>query len=339
MVDTIQTIQEIGFRQEVTEGVSPITAAVPPLHFGFYETTWGKFPQYLQDVQAYYRGQSYDPYRKSVSKTSVIGQVSYVPVDSVMWYLGLGNATGDNVDHVVTGINSGDVPSWSMRYESSNGTDFHRKDVVNARVKRLSSSINFLQPDNFLVNNLTYIGANQIDEASLTDNQRISPVYADTGLVTTSAQPYRVDNNFVLNWDQGGDNVDLKNLGLDFNYILDTMNRVRHIKGQKYGKWVTTGNRVHGIGFRFLRKGVTDVFDDYVGQVAADTFKDFRLKIYNSATNYLQFDFTNVSINKCELNHAMIENNEEAYYEMEMLPETVTVTTRDGVDKSFYGDY
>lgn len=422
MVDLIQSIQEIGFREETIEGTSPITVAVPPIHFGLNEQTWGKFPEFIQDVQSYNRGQNYDPYRQYLAKTTLKGQVSFIPTNGTSWYLINGAASGDGTTHTVTGINSGDLPTSSIRWESSNGTDGHRKDVVGVKPSRLAWTLDFLLPDNFMLANLVYMGLNQINEASLTGgDQYIESTYADSEIIDTSSvtvtfadnggsadtitrasgdwttnfsngdqitivgstsndntvgevytittaattvltlvstnalaaetmssgtlvvghtqNPYRVDNNFSWVWDVGGDNVELRTHGLDFAYILDGTNRPRHIKGQKNTKWITTGNRRHSIGFKLIRSGETSIFDDYLNQVTDDTFKDMTFKIYNTASTYIKFTFNNVSINKCDLNHAMIERGTVPHYDVMMTPESVSIEIVDGVKKTFYGDY
>ena len=205
-------------------------------------------------------------------------------------------------------------------------------------MKRLALSIDLSMPDNILTENFTFIGRNLINETSLTDNQNITPVWAD-GDTLASQKGYRMDDTVGAGvfWDTGGDNINLKNYLFDFNYIMDTTNRSRFIQGQDFAKWVATGVRTHVLAFKMIRSDVTDVFDDYVLQTPSNSFKNMSFKIFNKAGKYRDYTFTKVAIQKCDMNVAMINEGEEPYYDVEARVQSTLLSTIDDVPAALYG--
>jgi len=336
MVDKLQYNQSIGFREESVDGTSPITTTEKPIYFGVHSGMWSTYPELKQLFQSLYRGQYKDPYKRVLTKTYIMGNVAFIPVDGLALHLVFGDAvSGGTGIHSLTPIDTGDLPSFSLRYETSNETDFHRKEVVGCKVKRFNMSIDLAQPDSFLIESIDFSGKRQFDEGDLVSNEFIAPIYADDNALSAQT-PYRVDDDFILEWDTNGTPVDLKTNSDVFSYYNDTLLKLHYIKDQLYPQWITTGIRVSVIGLKIRRTDITDFFDDFVGQQSSETYKALKMKIHNNV-GYIQVIFSDVVINRCTLNHAVKAKDEEPYYIVEMLPKSVVFEIKDGVDTTLYG--
>ena len=350
MADTdIHDIQEIGFRTEVTEGVAtegvaPFSASVLPIHFGEYTTSFGKFPQLIQEVAPSYKGGSYDAYIQRVIKTSIFSEIAYVPTNSLMWLYAYGQAvSGGSGIHSLSGINTGNTPSLAIRWETGNDPTYAnniRADALAMKLKRLSMAINFSTPNNVITESATFVGRratyNTDPNDTFTDNNHRAPIYAD-GNPVDSQERYLYDNNFSCKWDDGNTDVELKTYLRDFTYIMDVNQQPRWIDGQKYPQWISTKNRAHGIAFQMIRSDESAIFDSFIGQRNVDIREDLSFLMYNGASNYRDYTFSEMTIQSCELNHAFSGRGEEPYYDIKMTAKSSVLDTKDGLTTVLYG--
>ena len=245
-LDTQRT-QEIGYRAETTDGTSDITVGSPTTYqFGSYSTSWGRFPQYRYDLLTGYRGATFDPYEIRLAKSIVDGAISFIPSNAQMLYHALctsgGSASGvtyvdnggGNYTYTLTPVQNLKPKSMTIRYDTSNGTEFHRKDVVGSRVSRLAYNFDFGLSDAVLNTNMNYMSINMQDSLVTTN---VTPEYAD-GNTLEEQEEYTynrsspTDSIMEVVWDEGGDNVDLVPYLMDFNHIINIPHRFRPVDGQ-----------------------------------------------------------------------------------------------------------
>lgn len=338
-----QDTQEIGYRAETTDGESLITLGDPlSYQFGFYTTSWGKFPQYTYDLLTRYRGATFDPYEIRLAKATVQGSVSFIPGNAQMIYHAVANSSagvsrvdhsGGNFTYTITPVQNVKPQPFTYKYFTKNSdVAVHRKQVTGCRVSQLSYTFDFGLQDAVLHSNMDYMGINMGDNLDTND---VVPVYAD-GNTLKEQEHYGFNDSMECVWDNGGDDVDLIPYLLDFNLITNIVHRFRTVQGLLYPKWIGVGNRAFVAAFRLIRADETSVFDDYLGQVG-NTFKDMRFKIFKNDTDYLEFTMGNVAMSKCDMNNTIDGEKQEPFYDVEAVVTSMEFKSRESTPEALYG--
>ena len=329
------TIQEIGYRSESTFDTSAITAELEPIHFGTYAKSWGNYSEHTHEIVQKWAGIGKDPVITRVAKSMTQGQIAYIPTDSLMWAHTLGTVVSDGLGkQTITGTD-GTLPSYSIREESSNVTNVIREEVTGVRNKTHSFVFDMREPDNLYAENVNYLARQLLPQTSIAVDDRIEPIYADTNTLVNQNEYIR-DSNFEIKWDTLGDNVPMEDYFLDMTYLVDNGIRHRWVQGLKYPKLVSTGKRTHALGFNLRRTDDFSIYDDFKAQIADDTFKNMSFTIYNSATKYKKFTWSNVSIKLLKRNHALLNRGETPKFDAQAFAESVTIETNDGVTDALY---
>ena len=327
--------KELGWIYEVTEGVDPIASGggTPYYYYGHYTKSRGIFPSRNTKLVSYYHG-SRDPTNR-VSYVEPRGSIGFAPVNLIPWYQYLGaRADGGGGIQTITGINSGRLPFTTTRSESQNVSESIRESMVGGKV----NSLNFqILNANMRMNTpaLIGMGIQGMDVKAPTNTAAQVPVFpsGEEGM-------YYPDDNFEFTWDYGGGSpvTEYKDQLMDFKYIGTGANVLGTVGNTVTPYGVEEGMRDHLVMFQIIRGGDTQIRDDYLAQTRSSTGKDLRVKIYNSATKYLQLDLTNLLMETCNMNDAEEKKGEYEIYDVVAKAETLTINGIDGVAASFYQD-
>lgn len=327
--------KQLGWAYEATEGVDPIASGggTPYYKFGKYTKTFGHFPQKTVKTMAVYHG-SRDP-SNYISHVQPKGAVAFAPVNAIPWYQFLGaRADGGGGIHTITGIDSGELPFMTTRFQSENASESIRKSFVGGKLDNL----------NFVISNANTrarspafigMGLKGMDVKTPTNTAAQVPVFP-----SSEEGMYHVDDNFEFTWDYGGGSpvTEYKDQLLEFRYIGMNANIIGTVGNTITPYQILEGVRSHIVQFQILRGGDTQIYDDYIGQTRASTGKDLRVKIYNSATNYLQLDLNNILIEDCKMNDGYQAQSELEIYDVVGIAQDITVNSIDGCAASFYQD-
>lgn len=321
-------------------------------HFANYTKTWGDFPSLKSTIIPRYRGDSRNPYRLDVTKIESVSQMSVMPTNGLMLYLLYGGAiqhpTGGAGHHQLKMWDElaaplSNQPSFATRFHTASSTNALRKTVVGNKMLTHSFNVNLATKD-AMAGLIAFDGRRMIPVSTNTEfNAR--PVYAD-GNSEEDQTWYRRDNNFVFKWDSDldwaaptGDNFSAQIL--TFGAQLDNFNRFMFGSTNKYPSWIIENNRSTTILLTILRGEGTEIFDDYMNQASAigvaDTFKNAHIKIYNTASNFQRFDFTQIAIASIGMNHVSVGNEEQDVYTIAGIARLVDPVVKDGVPSALYG--
>ncbi len=338
MTNDLQRIQDIGHRQEDEFGVSIIDGSNLPIQLGIHDVSVGKMPSKIIEILQTTTGISYDPIIVEIVKESVLGQHSYVPTDGIMWHYANGDTSygivseGRNIKSVdpITSTSDGDdLPSFSVRYYTGNGISAsHNMEALGSKIQQLSWALDLSSVDNWLTETVVYIGK-ELANAGAT---RRIPIYADTNDLS-GQKPFSPKYGFEVFWDS----IDISKYVLQIAFTQMNVLKIRFVDGSLKPQFITLGRRQQGITFQMLRRDITKVFNDYLGQTPLDTFKSMTVKIYNQDGDYRKFYLNDVTLNKCELNFAILQKKEDPMYIVEGVVQTSYSEHYDAVDDTLYG--
>ena len=326
--------KELGWAYEATEGIDPIASGggTPYYKYGKYTRTIGKFPSRDTSIISAYHG-SRDPTNR-ISHVNPKGAVAFSPVNLIPWYQYLGaRADGGGGIQTITGIDSGKLPFITTRFQSENASESIRKSMVGGKVDNINFQITNANT-RMRIPSLMANGIKGMDVKAPTNTAAQVPVFPNN-----EEGMYYVNDNFEFIWDYGGTPItEYKDQLLDFKYIGTNANIFGTVNNTITPYVVEEGMRNHILMFQIIRGGDTRIYDDYISQSRSSTGKNLRVKIYNSATKYLQLDFANVLMKKCDMNDGYQQGGEFEIYDVEADATGLIVNGIDGVAASFYQD-
>lgn len=347
MVDYDAT-QSIGFRKEDIVETDPIDA-VDAKYWKFGRLGISNvFPQEEHIWVPLFYGDR-DPGAIVLQGSVVKAIIGFVPVNLVPWYHFLGACSTDASHiHTITGINSGNLETQTIRSESRGGSADKFWSTVGNRCQMLNFSLDLRNRNTPAVQSLGYQGITTLDPnttipMSLTTTHTTGVKYPTaTGAMggTELDDEYLPDTNFSLKWDYGGGGeTEYKAAALAFSYMgindLKPYGKQNQIDFEK----LYEGQRGHIIGLEIRMGKDSQIWDDYI----ARTLHDLRLKIYNTSTNYMQLDITDIGINKP--NPVTSPIRDERIYRIEGIAKSIQVTGIDGITdygtggvEEFYGE-
>ena len=330
----LHTIQKLGFLTEAAQGADPITDTY--YKFGRAFRPIGKFPNMKYNPHVTYRGGSRDPYDIRVTYEGH-ASLAYAPVNGLGLYRNYGSsATTANV-HRITGIDSGLLPTDTLRWQTESAGADRRKSLVGAKSKTYLFRID-QTPLTYASAGETFLAERLVDPTTSTS---IEPTFPNS-----ESTPYLPDSNFVFKWgvsldgnkefSSGG--VDYSNDWLSGNIIFDSFNRFQKVASQNYPKWVLELDRSTILQFSILRGDDMTIADDFDAQIS-NTFADAHLKIYNGAANYQQIDFEQVVMLTCEENITS-ENvaDDSPVWDVSAIVKSVVANVKDGLAVGLYGE-
>jgi len=331
MTITRDNVQVLGWAWESTEETDPITLSTSLYwQFGF-DSQQFSLPIQNYQIQRYYDGSKRDP-DLDVVQSHVTKSLGFFPTNLIPFYMALGSASSSSGVHTITGVNSGSLPTFTVRTELKGGNVSKYISAVGTKVYSLSFGYNAMTPQIPASIGLGYMAIKSQTAALNSAHGGIKYPTDDYTLTGTEQKNrFKADSNLSFIWDNGGDNVNYSNQLLNFNYILTNDIDPRQIQNQDEVEFQTEGNRSHIVNFQVTRGDDKSIFDD------AGTKKDVKFKIYASATNYIQLTLTNCIGSVSESNYANFARGEVAYWDFKGEAESVSVEGKDGVSTSFYG--
>lgn len=326
-------VQHMGWKMQAAALTDPVTGSGTPYYkFGAATKSLGNFVNYKQFINPVYRSDSRDPaYLAMIDSSEINETLGFVPVNAMPFYLALGQTNQVTDTKTITGIETGELPKFAVRWETSNGTDIIRKTAVDCKVNTLSWQMDFTAKNSHPTVGLN-INARKIISASYAATMAPSVLYA-------SEVPFYDSSNSVATWD--GDSI--KPELLTFSYSLSNQNRFVGLQNQNYNEWVLEGNRTHQIEFTMLR-GTTagsNMYTDFLDQIdnaSSYSMKDVVFKMYQmgSATNYIKLSLSSVALLACEMNMINTVEGERPVYNCTGLAKSLSVEAKDGATYPTY---
>lgn len=363
----LQHTQRIGWREEAADGTDPITSiSLTFYEFGIYTTTWGKYPVLQSELKQYYRGLQFNAYQQRVASTVVVGSISYIPVNGLMFYR-LMAINGAGVTHAagvyrINGITSGFLNTYTTRFRSDNDQDRIQRSCIGTKYQSLTFSINFDEQ-------LDPMAMSEVLTARRMDAIQSSSLAALPSQPANS-NPFYIDTNTKLLWDCDIDaNGQYVNTGTDLDLIpymihltatIDVQMKPSKVVTVHYQTFLLNGPRIYSIQMKLRRTDETSIFDHYVGTTVDGTvvnddsqagksyaglstaFKNMHFKIFaknaaGAVSNYIQMDWQTIGITRIEMNDADPEQDEESWYDITMIAIAGVPTTKDEVAAALYG--
>lgn len=322
--------KKLGWEYEVNEGVDPIGNADPYYNFGQYPNQPpGDFPKKSFTYQTSYAG-GRDPASIRIANAKTTSIKTFAPTNGLPVYQIYGDSTTAAGLHTLDGIDTGELPTITERFQSENAAENIRYSMVGAKTGSLQ-----LAMDNLHLNIKAPLICGQtlkgLDVLASTSQQDKTPVYP-----TSKENMYFKDANFSLVWDTAHDYSDVVK---SFKYICDTSNLFQPLMQQLNPHTILEGFRAHIFLLEILRGDDKAIYTDYLAQTRASTGGDLVIKVYNSATEYIELDASGVFIDDCVMNYANdAADNELELYTAILVATSVVPKIKDGVADSFYGE-
>lgn len=340
----LDTTQQLGWALESTAESDPINA-VNALYWKFGARTHDMrdfHPSEFHTWQPIYTGQYRRPSDAVHVRNMNYGGFAYYPTNGVFPYLCMGDSATAAGVHTITNINSGTLPTITIRSETTGGTTDKFFSTVGTKVQSVNGYINRLSDFQVLSETITYQGINtlmnnncSLNEVHTTGTKFPTSDYTMTG--TERSGRYKSSDGHasyptVCTWD--GDSV-INDLAI-LNYQIVNNLQVKHIENQTDPEYIDEGNIQFLINFSFWRGNTTTdgIMIDYMN----GDQKNFIFTIYNDLTNgyYRTYTWTNVSLLECRPIYAMDE--EPKLYQAHGFAENLSIACKDGVSDTFYGD-
>lgn len=332
---SLSTNQVIGFAPEATPETDPITSADTNPNDKYWKFGAYTFPFELGTEQHEYRPEyflnSRDPNQLVLQKTYVDPTIMFLPVNGIWWYYFCGDSATVTGVHTVSAISTGSLPTLTHRWEDLGGTAPEYNSNVGCKAQTIVWSGNFGNQSAIPMSMAVSLAGIKSAVPSLNSAHDGTKYPTDDGLMagTEVTDLYKYDSNMVFTWD--GDSF-LTQL-TQFQYTGVNLFMKGGIGGQTEREYIHEGYRTHNLLFRILRGTSTSIFDDFL----AETKHDCVLKIYNTATNYMQVTFNDCAIEKLVPPYTP-EVNDSPYYQVECSVTSITPVIKDGIDDGYYGD-
>ncbi len=338
----LEDSQKIGFAIEATEETDPITAE-GSLYWKFGARTT-KFND-LHPIEEHlwkpiYHGGTRMPQDFELISQPLNNIIAFYPTTTVADYLILGNcSTAATNIHTISNIDSGSLPTFTVRSEMSGGTVATYTSAVGCKATALTGQLICNEGFGFLSNSLAYNGIKT--QTATRNDSTTGPYYQTSDGVMTAANQlknryHRNDGTFAFSI--AGN--DVKTSLAMFTYqIINTQNMSAE-SGQSETEWIDEGMYqvlVSGSLFR----GNTDADTAYDSLIAETKTDDIILTIYNGSTNYATRTFSNIVWDKVSAPYASGES--DRFWTFNGQCHNYDVSSKDGItdgvgDKVFYGE-
>lgn len=325
-----------GFSLESTRGTDPINAIDYPywefgglaqdFEFGMAEHKWKR--DYYND--------SRDPSLITLVEKLPDSTIAFLPVNGAFLYYFLGNLESDvGGVRTVNSLNTGALPALTYRWEDKGGDEDEFASIVGNVVENVIITGDF---SNQQANPLAMaVGLAGLEHK----NPTLNSAHNGPEFPTSNGQMggtqindlYKHDSNMSFIWDQGGSNDDYTDelSFIQFNGInilrKITLNNssTRHI--------ILEGKRIQTLSFSIARGVSQNIYNDFL----TGTKHNARFKIYNTASNYIQLDFSNVGLAKPTMQHtAKTKESDNPQLRFECEVTSLTAEIKDGIHSSYY---
>ena len=268
--------------------------------------------------------------------------INFYPTTTVADYMILGSCTTavTNV-HTINNIDSGSLPTFTVRSEMSGGTAGATYiSAVGCKATVLTGQLICHEGFGFLSNSLAYTGIKS--QAAARAGSTTGPYYPTTDGTMTAANQlktryHRNDGSFSFTY--GGNEIKTS-LATFIYQIVNTLDPSAE-SGQSETEWIDEGMysvRISGACWRGADTNADQIYTDHIAETKTS---DIVFKIYNGSTNYATRTFSNIAWDQVDAPYA--EGSENKWWNFKGQCTDYSVTSLDGItdgvgDKVFYGE-
>jgi len=300
-----------------------------PLDLGSVQMEW---------IQQYRNG--YEAGLTHLGKTTAKNSRAFFPVNGVMYYLIMGDSvvkSGSSPDSIrtVSAATSSTLPTITDRSEDNGGTATTRDEIVGNEVRNVSMLVDHTVPGLRAQMAVNLAG---IDFNTPATSTSITPSF-----INSESSPYTGNADTVFEWDSDlGDSATYPNASNDdlMTYLQSislSTGRVpldKDVINQAETEKLFNGGLFHTFTFRVPRGPTAVLWTDY----KAKTLHNFRYKIFNTATQYIEYNMTDAYIKDIKRPWDPRGGNVTPYYQVEGGVRSASFEILDGIADSIYGD-
>ena len=334
----LDTTQQLGWAYDL-QG-DPWTGqidAVDALYwkFGVHTIDMKDFhPTKTMNWEPIYKAGTRNPADMQLPTNAVAGHFGFFPTSGVPAFLVLGGSSTAAGTHTVVNIDTGELPTFTVRSESTGGTVAKYLSSEGCKAYMLNGYINFLGDFPYLSEVLAWRGlrtkaSTALNATHTTGTKHCTSDYTMTG--TERAGRYHHDlGTPVCTWNS--QNI-VADLGL-LNYSFKSVIQPKYIDGQEETDQIDEGKYAFPFSLAVWRGNTTteNLHTDFL----AGTQRTFIYKIFNGATYYRQYTWSNVSLLKEDMTYA--QSNDKKLYTYHALAEDFSLEVLDGVSDTYYED-
>lgn len=330
---TLDKESKITWAKEGTKETDPIGDGGLNWNFGIMTHRMkNDHPSPTKEWVPLYKSDQRNPYDSQLIKSYVDGGLVYYPVNGAMLYnlLGQSDTAGDPEAHTLTNIDTGALPTITIRSELTGGDVAKYFAAVGCKVASLSNMIDLSGDWQFLSETLTFKGIKTIDPPTY-DGVVASKYPTSDGTMTGTERTdrYKRDANTVFTWNS----VDYLPYLQHLNYMLSETLITGGKENQSEREYIDEGKYGFGFSFSLLRGADQTVWTDFIGE----NQETIVFKIYNTATRYRQTTLSKASLINCKPPKS--EGNDSNLWIVQGMAEDQTSVVVDEIDKTvFYGD-
>jgi len=338
---SLDTTQVIGYAIEATAETDPVTTT-SSLYWKFgIHAAKVTFDHPVEDhhwEHRYVAGQR-NPSDTVLVESLLSKSIVYYPVNTVGHYLALGACTTTTGTHAINNLNSGSLPTFTVRSEGRGGTASRYISGVGCKVHTISGYLDLISGWPYLSEKIGYTGIKS-QQATLNETHTTGTKYpTDDGTMTgtQTTERFKWDQNASFHWDSNADgagDTDYTSALELFEYSIGNSFDLGFVENQSELEYIDEGN--YTISFNFtLKRGTSDnIFTDYKNKGKAH---DMYLHIHAGASNYQTLSFVNCSLGVCKPPFTL--GNNTPTWLVQGQAEDFAVASVDGISTSvFYGE-
>ena len=328
-----ETTDLIGWALEAAAEEDPIDADTD-LYWRFGILTQDEtnyHPTELQNHEPVYYADSRMPGDSQQPTTSTSGSLAYYPVNGIPLYWILGNSSSAAGVHTLSNIDTGSLPTITIRSERTGGDTARYESARGAKINGISGYINFLANTKVLSEILSYtaISVSAADLAAVhTGYKYPTDDYTLSGTERTGR--YKKDTNTVFTWNSAS----ILSEATMFKYDVAGVVEPVYIENQADPEYLDEGEYLPTFSIGVWRGGTNPetMHTDYL----AGTQRTLNFKIYNGASYYRDITWTKATLKKEEMILSM--GKHAKLYVYHGYAEDVGATVLDGCADDFYED-
>ncbi len=326
----VDKIQQIGWRHD--SGTDPIDAVNAKywLHGIRTESFKDLHPTESHLILPIYKGNKRNPTEMQLIRTEVAGlAIGFFPTNLIPYYLVLGSHSEAADIHTITNINTGALPTWTQRSESTGGDVDEIFSVPGCKAESLSGLLD-MTGLGIESQTLTYNGIENVTP-TLNEKHTTGAMHPTTSGTMVSANQVVDDyrrslTGFDFQWDVDGTPVDYSAEGILFSYMIANKTLLRAKENQAKIAYIDEGTYQFGFTFSLWRGASNRIFDDYLTEAL-----DFKmtLKVYASATYYKTLTWDNCALASIKPPYSV--GNDKPTWEVEGMATDFEAKGKDGL--------
>ena len=307
---------KLSYLRESTFGQNTINANTQTYLCGIIEKEQ-VLPSPVMEYTPFYSHNSRDFSEVSKGKASFNGQIIYILQDGVWFYYALGDESftdkGDYNEHVLSGIDSGDLPSFTLHYEASDRSgNTLAKDFFGCKISKLTMTG---------ILGLPLACQVDIQAIDMQDGNEITSNYPK--LPDTSHENLFHFRRATFTWNSTQYSITMFTLSID-NTITPLW--VHRSSNQELPKYLLEGNRVIGFSYSLYLKDST-----ILDEILTATARTLEIKFERDTHDFINIKLTNSYVKSAPLKIPTVNTANE--YLVIGLAKDCEITVEDKVDE------